>query len=238
MLNKSICYLCVAFVFAFAFMYPMRNSVLGKLIMVAVVVAMTMCHRIAGVVALIFVIALLNRGIIEGMNGLSSIGSGTAGSSSSSSSSNPLLGGVSTATVAPAATPAQFRQQYCTKGVVLTDTNNLKYEYILSPTLFSDDKGTPALNKTDKFMVVAQNMNAESFNSCTPEVNPKGGQIYQTFNNMCDPNCNWSMKPATTSEGFTPMARPHIRAGNKIVAKGIEQFKSAANRIKRTLFAN
>ena len=120
MLNKLICpeyacCLCVAFVFLVAFIYPsffVINSVLGKLLLVTGVIAMTMCHRIAGIVALIFVIALLNR-------------------------------------------------------------------------------------------------------------------------------------PGVDSEGFTPMMsmfrphiRPHIRAGNKIATKGIEQFKSAANRIKRTFFAN
>jgi len=116
MLNKLICpeyacCLCVAFVFLVAFVDPsffVRNSVLGKLLLVTGVIAMTMCHRIAGIVALIFVIALLNRPGVD------------------------------------------------------------------------------------------------------------------------------------SEEGFTPMSmvRPHVRAGKKMISNSIEQFRLAANRIQRTLFAN
>jgi hypothetical protein len=77
MLNKLICpeyacCLCVAFVFLVAFIDPsffVRNSVLGKLLLVTGVIAMTMCHRIAGIVALIFVIALLNRPGVDSEEG-------------------------------------------------------------------------------------------------------------------------------------------------------------------------
>jgi hypothetical protein len=111
--------------------------------------------------------------------------------------------------------------------------------------LFTDNKGKPEANRD--FLNVAQKINFASMNKCTPET--PGSTNFATVQNMCDPNCNWDMKPATTtatattssvptatnptSEGFMSMARPHIRTGKQIVTKGIEQFKSAANRIKR-----
>lgn len=215
----------------------LRNSVLGKLLLVSLVVAMTMCHRIAGIVALIFVIALLNMGAMEGF----------ALDNSTSSSSSPLFGSTA-ATTAPAApaTPAQFRQQYCTRGVTDPLSPPEKFSYLLSPTLFTDDKGKPKANSD--LLNMAQKINFASMNKCTPE--KPGSTNFATVQNICDPSCNWTMNPAPTSpmatattntptsEGFTPMStlRPHIRTGNKMIAKGMEQFKLAANHIKRKLF--
>ena len=232
---------CLAFVVAFACMHHMRNSVLGKLIMVAGVVAMTMCHRIAGIVALIFVIALLNRSAMEGF----ALDDTTATTTATTSPTAPP-------TAAPALTPIQFRQQYCTRGVTDPISPPEKFSYILSPTLFTDNKGKPEANRD--FLNVAQKINLASMNKCTPET--PGSTNFATVQNMCDPNCNWDMKPATTtatatassvptatnptSEGFTPMSivRPHVRSGKKMISNSIEQFRSAANRIQRTLFAN
>ena len=211
----------------------LRNSVLGKLLLVSLVVAMTMYHRIAGIITLVAVIALLNRGAMEGF----------ALDNSTTSSSDPLFGGASTPAAAPALTPAQFRQQYCTRGVTDPLSPPEKFSYLLSPTLFTDNKGTPQAN--GDFLNIAQQIDFASMNSCTPE--KPGSTNFATVQNMCDPSCNWTMNPAPTSpttpttptsEGFTPMSalRPHIRTGNKMIAKGMEQFKLAANHIKRKLF--
>ena len=240
---KHLWYVCLAFVVAFACMHHMRNRVLGKLIMVAGVIAMTMCHRIAGIVALIFVIALLNRSAMEGF----ALDDTPATTTATTSPTAPP-------TAAPALTPIQFRQQYCTRGVTDPISPPEKFSYILSPTLFTDNKGKPEANRD--FLNVAQKINLASMNKCTPET--PGSTNFATVQNMCDPNCNWDMKPATTtatatassvptatnptptSEGFTTMSmvRPHVRSGKKMISNSIEQFRSAANRIKRTLFAN
>lgn len=245
-LDSNIC--CIAFAFLVACMVCaspvlfLRDRVLGKLLLVAGVVAMTMYHHIAGIIALVAVIALLqNRGIMEGME---------VGSIGSSGLANPLLGSTA-ATTAPAApsapaTAVQFRQQYCTKGVTMTPDLKIKYDYMLLPTLFNDNKGTPDINQ--EFLNIAKNMNTASFNTCTPTIvsGTTDGKVYQTIQNMCDPSCNWTMNPAPTptampmptKEGFTPMStlRPHIRTGRQIVSNGVDNVKSFAKRLQRQLF--
>lgn len=64
----------VAFAFVIACMiwaFPiffLRDNVLGKMVMVASVIAMTLYHRIAGIITLIAIIAILNQiRIKEGM---------------------------------------------------------------------------------------------------------------------------------------------------------------------------
>jgi hypothetical protein len=244
-LDPAFWYVAVAFLIACIYpVFSLRDDILGKSFMVAIIIAMTLYNRIAGIVALILVIALLNRdrGIMEGfgMDGLGSSGSGTL-------DSNPLFG--STATAAPT-TPDQFRQQYCTNGVTDPISPPEKFISILSPTLFTDNQGKPQANSD--FLNVAKQINFASMNSCTPE-NP-GSNNFATVQNMCDPNCNWTMNPAPTptastttnpttnptTEGFNanPMSalRPHIRAGRHLVTDSMDNVKSVANRLKRQLF--
>jgi hypothetical protein len=76
-----------------------------------------------------------------------------------------------------------------------------------------------------------------------------GGTQYEIINNICDPKCGWIMAKPTaaptiaapttttaTAEGFTPMLRPHIRTGRRLVTNGLNNLKSGVNRLKRQLF--
>ena len=233
-LDSNICCIAVAFLVACMVCaspgFFLRDRVLGKLLLVAGVVAMTVYHRIAGIIALVAVIALLNhnRGIMEGMEG--------------------LLGSGSTPAPISFKSPPEFREKYCLRGVPESAPGkNPEYTYMLSPTMFTDNKGTPEIN-TEFF----SSIDFPSFNTC------KGGA---TITNLCDSACNWTMNPAptatavptamatavppatpamppSTSEGFTPMStfRPHIRTGRQIISNGVVNVKSFAKRLQRQLF--
>ena len=228
------------------------NDVLGKSVMVAFIISMTIYNRIAGIVALILVIALLNydQGAMEGF-GMDGVGA----------SSNPLLGGASAAP-APISfkSPAEFRQKYCLKGVAddPTQSGTIAFNYMLSPAFFTlDASGNPTMTKEE--MDALGSMVPNSFNKCTPLTVKNGGHSYETIHNMCDPACDWTMKPvptatapstapstmpttgpavSKTTEGFNPMSalRPHLRTGRHILTDGAANVKSFANRLKRQLF--
>ena len=219
----------------------LRDDILGKSVMVAGIIAMTLYHRIAGIIALILVIALLNR--------------------------TPIKEGLTFATPTPAPisfkSPDEFRQKYCLKGLPDDPTHSGKLElsYMLSPAFFTmDASGNPTLTKEqmDAFM----SMNPTSFEKCTPLTTTNGAKEYQTIHNLCDPACNWTMKanpsppttaptampttdPAipslppnddtTTTEGFNLMSalRPPLRTVRHIITDGVSNVKSVANRVKR-----
>jgi hypothetical protein len=208
-------------------------NVLGKLFLVAVIIAMTLYHRIAGIVALILVIALLNR--------------------------NPIKEGLTFATPSPAPisfkSPAEFRQKYCLKGVAddPTQSGTIAFNYMLSPAFFTlDASGNPTMTKEE--MDALGSMVPNSFNKCTPLTVKNGGHSYETIHNMCDPACDWTMNPAPstapptmpttgpavskTTEGFNPMSalRPYVRTGRHILTDGAANVKSFANRMQRQLF--
>ena len=115
--HREFGYAVVAFLIACMIWAPpslfLRNSVLGKLLLVAIIIAMTMYHRIAGIVALILVIALLNR--------------------------NPIKEGLTFATPSPPPisfkSPDEFRQKYCLKGVAddPAEPGIIAFNYMLSP---------------------------------------------------------------------------------------------------------
>jgi hypothetical protein len=230
----------------------MIDNVLGKLVMVAFIVAMTIYNRIAGIVALILVIALLNQNPTK--EGL------TFG--------NPMTTSISTPAPISFKSPDEFRQKYCLKGVAddPTQSGKLPFTYMLSPDFFTlDASGNPTITKEE--IGAFESMDSGSFNKCTPLTVKNGGQMYETIHNMCDPACNWITKPASitapstapstaptamptaipslppnddtnTTEGFNPMSalRPHIRAGRHLVTDGAANVKSVANRLKRQLF--
>ena len=236
-LDSNIC--CIAIAVLVACMvcaspvFFLRDRVLGKLLLVAGVVAMTVYHRIAGIIALVAVIAMLNqnRGIMEGMEGLGSFGSTPAPISFKS--------------------PAEFREKYCLRGVPESPPGkNPEYTYMLNSSMFTDNKGTPEMN-----MGFFSLIDFKSFETC------KGGGA--TINNICDSGCNWTMNPASTatatavpsatatavpsatptmpsstSEGFTPMStfRPHIRTGRQLISNGVDNVKSFTKRLQRQLF--
>ena len=224
------------------------NDVLGKSFMVAFIIAMTLYNRIAGIVALIFVIALLNR--------------------------TPTKEGLTFAAPTPAPiyfnSPDEFRQKYCLKGVSdpATPSTPLEYSYMLSPTMFTDISGN--IQARPEFAKFVNFATFNAGNGCTLDPTNKN-KNYVTIPNMCDPTCNWatnsnsitapSTAPSTapitampttdpaipslppnddtnTTEGFNPMSalRPHIRTGRHILTDGAANVKSFANRLKRQLF--
>ena len=247
----------VAFAFIIACMiwaspiFFLRDNVLGKIVMVASLIAMTLYHRIAGIITLIAIIAILNQAPMkEGMT-------------------NPLTSSSSTGeTPAPSISfdsPDEFRQKYCVKGVPddPTQSGKLTMTYMLSPDFFTkmDASGNPTLTK-DQLAALGK-MDPRSFNQCNPYKLANGNIEYETINNMCDPKCGWTMKPVPTTtpttmptvapdaadaadaanngddnatEGFTPMLRPHIRNARHLITNGTNNIKSSVNRIKRQLF--
>ena len=257
-MDPAFWYVAVAFLIACIYpVFSLRDDVLGKSFMVAGIIAMTLYNRIAGIVALIVVIAMLNRdrGVMEGF-GMDRLGA----------SSNPLFGGASAAP-APISfnSPDEFRQKYCLKGIPDDPTQSGKpeFSYMLSPAFFTmDASGNPTLNEAT--IKALGSFDPNSFNKCTPMTVKNGGVGYETIHNMCDPSCNWTMKSAptpttalstapitampttdpvipslsktTTTEGFVSALRPHIRAGRHILTDGAANVKSFANRLKRQLF--
>jgi hypothetical protein len=225
----------VAFAFIIACMiwaspiFFLRDNVLGKIVMVAALIAMTVYHRIAGIITLIAIIAILNQTPMkEGMV-------------------NPLTS--SSAPPAPSISfnsPDEFRQKYCVKGIPddPTQSGKMIMAYMLSPSFFTmDASGNPTLTKEqiDAFGTI----DPTSFNKCTPLKLANGGTEYETINNICDPKCGWTMKSTATTtaptgmpstEGFTPMLRPHIRTARHLITNGTDNIKSSVNRIKRQLF--
>ena len=251
-MDPAFWYVAVAFLIACIYpVFSLRDDVLGKSFMVAVIIAMTLYNRIAGIVALILVIALLNRdrGVMEGF-GMDGLGA----------SSNQMFGGASAAP-APISfnSPDEFRQKYCLKGVSdpATPSTPLEYSYMLSPTMFTDISGNIQARPEFAKFVNFTTFNAD--NGCKLDPTTKN---YGTIHNMCDPTCNWatnsnsttaptampttdpaipSLPPdddTTTTEGFNPMSmlRPHLRTGRHIITDGASNVKSFANRLKRQLF--
>jgi len=217
-------------------LFFLRDNVLGKIIMVAAIIALTMYHRIAGLIAVIAIIALLNQLTITPMK---------------EGMVNPLAKAMATTTTPTPAisfnSPDEFRQKYCVKGYPDDPTQSGKVilNYMLNPAFFTkmDASGNPIMSK-DQIDILGS-IDPNSFNKCTPLTVANGGTQYETIHNMCDPKCGWTMKStaptaaptaSTTAEGFTPMLRPHIRAGRNLVTNGLNNLNSGANRLKRQLF--
>ena len=153
------------------------NDVLGRIITVMSIVMLTMWNRVAGIIALSVVIAIMqNRSEMEGFTLPKTI-------------SNPVVGSTSSDEWK---TPDEFKQKYCMKG--LSDDG---WNYILNPKLFTgpiDASGNPALDK-DGAAVLGRIDNAtlKKENGC-----PKF--VGTGINVLCDPKCNWKIKAV---EGFT-----------------------------------
>ena len=172
-------YATVAIFFAcMIWVSPLRdNDVLGRIITVMSIVMLTMWNRVAGIIALSVVIAIMqNRSEMEGFTLPKTI-------------SNPVVGSASSDEWK---TPDEFKQKYCMKG--LGDDG---WNYILNPKLFTgpiDASGNPALDK-DGAAVLGRIDNAtlKKENGC-----PKF--VGSGINVICDPKCNWKIKAV---EGFT-----------------------------------
>jgi hypothetical protein len=188
------------------------ESILGKVAMVSAIIAATLYHRIAGIMALTVFIALMkNRSrrypnnvvVVEGL------------------------------TPAPIhfASSAEFREKYCMKGIAQSDGTGtgtgtgttpamMDYQYMLSPALVDDSNGKPQLKPE-----VMKQIDIDSFDSC--KKNPTSSiAAIASIANMCDPKCNWKMN---TKEGFTPMV------ANSTVQNVKNYVKDSANNVKDKL---
>jgi hypothetical protein len=241
----AVAFLVACMLWAFPVLF-LRDDVLGKIVMVSAIIAMTMYHPIAGIIALIIIIAMLNqKPNKEGM--LNSIPT----TPPTPTSSNPLVGSPPSSSSISFKTPAEFRQKYCTKEKGVPDDLNgkgrLNMTYMLSPAFFTkmDASGNPQFTIDE--ITAIESMDTDSFNQCKPMTTTDGVEHRQTINNICDPACNWtivkkptpmptSMPTSTSTEGFTPMLRPHIRTARHVVSNGMDNLKSTANRLKRQFF--
>ena len=180
------------------------NDVLGRMITVTSIVILTMWHRVAGIIALSVVIAVMqNRYEMGPINTAIAM----EGFTLPKNVSNPVVGTTSSDDFFSWKTPDEFKQKYCMKG--LSDDG---WNYILNPKLFTgpiDASGNPALDK-DGAAVLGRIDNAtlKKENGCPKFV---GAGI----NVICDPKCNWKM---STKEGFTPNIEnsPILNAKNLI----------------------
>jgi hypothetical protein len=155
-----------------------------------------MWNRVAGIIALIAVIAVMqNRPAMEGFTLPSTI-------------SNPIVGSASSDDFFSWKTPDEFKQKYCMKG--LSDGG---WNYILNPKLFTgpiDASGNPALDKNGAAVLGRiDNATLKKENGCPTFVGTG-------INVICDPKCNW--KIANQKEGFTATIEnsPILNAKNLI----------------------
>jgi len=227
-LTPQFWYAAVAFLFACMIWVSPGDDVLGKALMAAFIVALTLYHRIAGILAVIAVIVLMQ--ITNQREGMTQ--------------SNPL---VPTTPPITFATAAEFKEKYCMKGVTQSGATDINTEYMMSPSLFNDNNGKLQLK-----MEVIKQMNMSTLNESngcksTPP-NSTNPNDYITLTNICDPGCMWSTNPTAastpaptaprtvSSEGFTPMLHPHIRKAKHAVSGGISAVQSGASRLQRQLF--
>lgn len=223
--DPAICFVAVAFliacmIWAFPVLF-LRDDVLGKVIMVSAIIAITMYHRIAGIIAVLIVIVAWNS-VKEGL----------------SMNDHPLMPTTPSSAIQFNAAD-EFREKYCIKGIAQSAANMppVLQPYMLSPALFNDINGKPQF----KLEVIKQ-MNIPSFNAAnTCKEDPPNN--FLTVANMCDSGCNWTTNPTTAptmaptpTEGFTPRLRPHIRTARHVVSNGMDALKSSVNRLKRQFF--
>ena len=218
---------CVALAALVAYMSwvsPSGNDVLGNVVMVSAIIALAMYHRIAGIIAVLIVIAWIP--MKEGF----------------SINDHPLMPTMPSSSAIQFNTDDEFREKYCMKGIAQSAANMpADYEYMLSPALFNDTNGKPQFKPE-----VIKQMNIPSFNAANScKEDPPNN--FLTVANMCDSGCNWTTNPTTapttaptmapnTTESFTPMLRPHIRRGRKFVTDSAANVNSGLNRLKRQLF--
>ena len=226
--NPEVWYAAIAFLFAYMIWVSPSDDVLGKAVMVAVIIALSLYHRIAGILAVIAVIVLMQ----------------TTNHREGLTQPNPLIPTPPPITFASA---AEFKEKYCMKGITQSGATDISTEYMLSPALFNDNNGKPQLKLEVIKQMNMSTLNASNGCKSTPpdSTNPND---YITLANMCDPGCMWTTNPipvptkatkaprTVSSEGFTPMLRPHIRKVKHAVSGGMNALQSGAGRLQRQLF--
>jgi len=217
-----------------------QDNVLGKVVTVSAIIALTLYHRVAGIVALIVVISIMQQQqqpLREGLTTKTEATEATDATDDDDAKDNhPLIGSAATASAIQFTTAAEFREKYCMKGVTQGADQKPELQYMLSPALF-DDKVQLKLEAIKQMNV--SSMNAANSCKSTPP-NSTNPNDYVSIANMCDPGCNWTTNPTNaspaTKEGFTPALRPHIRNGRRMITNGAAAVKSGVNRLKRQIF--
>ena len=159
------------------------NDILGRIITVTSIVMLTMWNRVAGIIALIVVIVIMqNRSEMEGFTLPNTVSSPIGTTSSSSDTWN---------------TPDEFKQKFCTK-VVLDGMDSLVYALKPNSKLVTYDSSGKMTDVGEYY----KRIDWPSVLSCGNTKNPingkdQSGGIVQ----LCNPTCNW--KIAKQTEGFT-----------------------------------
>jgi hypothetical protein len=175
------------------------NDILGRIITVTSIVMLTMWNRVAGIIALIVVIAIMqNRSEMEGFTLPNTVSSPIIGTTSSSSDTWN--------------TPDEFKQKFCTK-VVLDGMDSLVYALKPNSKLVAYDSSGKMTDVGESH----KRIDWPSVLSCGDTKNPingkdQSGGVVQ----LCNPTCNWKM--ANQTEGFTATIEnsPILNAKNSI----------------------
>jgi hypothetical protein len=155
------------------------DSILGRGVMVLVIIAATMYHRIAGIIVLIMIMAFMQNfaKTTEGFEFPSTtvpiVGSSSLSSSSSSSDTWN--------------TPDEFKQKFCTK-VVVDGADALVYGLSPNSKLIAYDSSGKMTGVGESY----KRIDMASVMACGTARNPitrndQSGGIIQ----LCDPKCNW-----------------------------------------------
>ena len=208
--------------------------------MVASIIALTLYHRIAGIIALTVIIAIMQtqskNKVIEkltmNMDAIKTESPLIATSPSPTSSSIQF------------ASSDEFREKYCMKGVGGAGTAPPSLQYMLSPALFDESTGKPQF-KTE----LIKQLNIPSFNasnSCKPD--PSNSSNYLSIANMCDPECKWTTNtPAGSAaatpaplipkkEGFATMVKnSSVQNVKNYVKDSMNTMKETANTLQRKI---
>lgn len=165
------------------------NDILGKIITVASIIALTSFHRIAGIIALVVVIAFMQNQPREGFE-LPKI------------KSNSIVETASSDEFFSWKTPDEFRQKYCMKGLI-----DDGWTYALNPKIAPGpidasgnptytDKSTALFNKID----FGSMQKGDNSKNCSKDLG-NGKSITGGIHGLCSPKCEWKVK--SEKEGFT-----------------------------------
>ena len=140
--KKVDSHLAVAVLVSCMIWYLSVDSILGKAAMVSVIVASTLYHRIAGILAVMLIIAVLRAAVVEGF---------------AATPAAPIQ----------FASSSEFREKYCMKGIGSSGSSStMDYQYMLSPALVDDINGKPQLKPE-----VMKQIDIASLNACKTDSN-------------------------------------------------------------------
>jgi hypothetical protein len=209
--KKVDSHLAVAVLVSCMIWYLNVDSILGKAAMVSVIVASTLYHRIAGILAVMLIIAVLRA----------------------NPDTNAVVEGFAATPAAPIqfASSSEFREKYCMKGIGSSGSSStMDYQYMLSPALVDDINGKPQLKPE-----VMKQIDIASLNACKTDSNatptmcdPKCNWTIASGASASGSGVEAAAAAATEpkKEGFAPMIKisPVQNAKNYVKDKLKESF--------------